>query len=439
MPSPSALPSYAFREELPNLIEMGLKGISDVAAMIPREILTARCVQLPSPPIGPKAPLVIADPELAREVLLDRDGKFGRDILMKRLMRRSWGRGLAAAEGDDWRRQRKAAAPMFRSGEVSKYAPSFARAANDVVSEWDDGEVVDLSEIAGRIVARVVFGVLVSSGHDVDQDAVAAEMPHYVDRIAGFDLFDLLPLPESLHDRMRGLHRNPSVSRLAAIADDIAAGRPDGGVAGFPGAMVGAGPLADNIRGLFPAAMDTTTEAVVWSLLALAYHPEWQQRVAEESRNCADQPSIEAMPITRSVVKEALRLFPPAPMLVRAAECELTLGGRQVARGQTVAISIYAMHRHRDLWGQPDVFDPSRWLGAGVDNPAYMPFGYGPRICVAAQFALLEVMTVTAQVVSRFALEPYGDAPQIGLQVTTRPLSAARVTARYRSVEATAG
>lgn len=435
MPMRPSLPAYEFRVDLPNLMEMGTKGISDVAAVIPQSILSERMVQLPSPPLGPKAPFIVADPDLAREVLLDREGKFGRDVLMKRLMRRSWGRGLAAAEGEDWKRQRKAVVPMFRTSAVAKHAPSFARAAREVMRDWEDEEIVDLSDVAGRIIARVVFHVLIEAGHDVDPDAVAREMPRYMDRIAGFDLLDLLPLPERVHDRMRGLHRDPSVRRLGTIASEIAAGEIDRETIDFPSAIAAAGPVEDNVRGLFPAAMDTTTKALIWSLLALAHNPTWQERVAMEAKGCTNQYSMESLPITRRVVQEALRLFPPAPMLVRSAVGKTVLGDKPLLQGQTVAVSIYAMHRHRKLWADPDIFDPDRWLRGSSDNPAYMPFGYGPRVCVAAQFAMLEVMTVVAEIACQRSLEPHGDLPRVGLQITTHPVSAAKVKAGLREVK----
>ena len=94
------LPAYRFRTDMPSLRDMATKGVSDFASVVPAAILDRPAIQLPSPPVGPAGPLVVADPGLAREVLLDREGRFGRDVLMKRLMRRSWGRGLAAAEGE---------------------------------------------------------------------------------------------------------------------------------------------------------------------------------------------------------------------------------------------------------------------------------------------------------------------------------------------------
>ena len=426
------LPAYRFRADMPSLWDMATKGVSDFASVVPAAILDRPAIQLPSPPIGPAGPLVIADPGLAREVLLDREGRFGRDVLMKRLMRRSWGRGLAAAEGEPWARQRKAVAPLFRAGRVAQHESDFAAAANAVMAEWGDEESLDVSYTAARMVARVVFSALIAPKTDVDVDRIARDMPAYIGRIAGFGGLDLLPLPETVHDRLRGMTRDPAVARMRVAAQNIA-----GSVAAdddpdrdFATMVASAGPVEDNVRGLFPAAMDTTVQGLSWSLIALASQPEWQNRAAAEAMACAGTYTVDRLPVTRRVVEEALRLFPPAPMLVRSAKEATHLGGHEIRKGQTVAVCIYAMHRHRTLWIGPDRFDPDRFAGSGVDRTAYMPFGYGPRVCVASQFALAEMVVIVATILAERSIELSGSMPPIGLQVATRPLSPVTIRAR---------
>ena len=219
------LPRYHFRPAPPSLWEMARHGVSDTASVIPAAILSKPAIQLP----GPGAPLVVADPGLVREVLNDRDGLFVRDRFMRRLLRRAWGNGLAAAEGPHWRAQRQAAAPAFRPQAVEANGPAFAAAAGRAALEWPEGTPVDVPVLAARIIADIVFTTLVDGRGEVDTAAVAADMPAYVRRIAGFGLRDLAPLPEAWHDWLSGIGRDPVVQRVRALARQLAQRRAGSG------------------------------------------------------------------------------------------------------------------------------------------------------------------------------------------------------------------
>ncbi len=421
------LPRYTFRPEPPSLWQMLRTGVSDPASVFPAAILEQPAVQLP----GPGAPLLVADPDLVRDVLNDRDGRFERFPMMERLLRRAWGKGLAGAEGEDWQRQRRAGAPAFRPQAVEANCAAFAVAADKAAANWPLGQSIELGEASAQIIADIVFSTLFDGQDSVDTAAVAADIPAYIRRIGGFSARDLLPLPEAWHDRLAGVPGDPAVQRIAALAKRLAAKshRPDT----FIGLLNGQGPLEDNIRGLFPAAMETTVSGVSWALYTLALRPEWQARVAAEARACGDELSLAALPLTRRVVQEVLRLYPSAPLLARSAAAAGELGGFPLRKGQPVTLNIYAMHRHRLLWDRPDEFDPERFLPERGPQPGWLPFGAGPRVCIAAQFALAEIAVVVARLLAAFELEPTGPEPVVSLQVTTRSLTGLHVTAKART------
>lgn len=357
MQQSSPLPAFTFRNDLPSLGDMLRLGVSDVAQVIPSAILDEPAIQLP----GYGAPLVVADPDLARLVLNDRAGDYVRDKFMRRLFRRTWGEGLAGAEGEAWQAQRKAAAPAFTPRAVANRLERFAAATDDVIGGC--GGTQDLVALAARVIARIVFDVLVDGGAAVDRDAIARLMPAYVARIASFGTLDLAPLPERMLDRLRGIDSDPAVQKLRTLATQLADGRSDSPHDDMLALLEGVGPLQDNILGLFPAAMDTTVTGASWTLYLLARHRDWQERVAEEGRAMErDGFALDRMPVTRRVVSEALRLYAPAPILVRSAARSCELGGFPLRKGQTVAILIYAMQRHRQHWQSPDSFDPDRFL-----------------------------------------------------------------------------
>lgn len=426
------LPRFDFRPDPPSLLTMMRSGVADFPGVIPAAILEQPAVQLAGARFG--APLVVADPDLIREVLVDRDERFTRDRMLRRLFRRAWGQGLAGAEGEAWQRQRRAAAPAFRPAAVADNGPAFVAAAAKAAREWPCGEAIELTQRVARIVADIVFDVLVDGGGEVDTARVAADMPDYVGRIASWTSRDLLPLPESWHDRLSGVTRDPAVMRLRGLARRLADGRSTRhGKADLIALLEGVGPVEDNIRGLFPAAMDTTVAGASWTLYTLAMRPEWQERVASEARECAGDFAAERLGLTRRVVQEALRLYPPGPFMIRSAAADGHLGQFAINRAQPVLLAIYAMHRHRSLWEDPDEFDPNRFLPERGSPPGWLPFGAGPRVCIAAQFALAEIAVVVARLLSELELVPTGAKPRIDLRATTRSLTGLNVIARKRA------
>jgi cytochrome P450 len=133
-------------------------------------------------------------------------------------------------------------------------------------------------------------------------------------------------------------------------------------------------------------------------------------------------------------VQEVLRLYPPAPLVVRGASKQQEFGGFRLKKDHTVIVSIYAMHRHRKYWDAADAFDPDRFLPERLgNNPAYMPFGTGPRMCIAAQFALAEIIVVVARLLAELELAAAGAQPQVTLQVTTRSATGLNVVTQRRS------
>lgn len=214
------------------------------------------------------------------------------------------------------------------------------------------GEQIDLPHIVAQSIADIVFTVLVDGKGAVDTRAVAADLPGYINRIANVGSLDLMPLPEAVHDRCAGIAGDPAVRHLREVASSLAAqrGADDDRGDDMIALLEGVGPVQDNILGLMPAAMDTTVWGTSWVLYTLASQPEWQAKVAREARDCGGTFTLDHLPVTRRVVREVMRLYPPAPLVVRAASKQQELGGFRLKKGHTAIVSIYAMHRHRKFW-----------------------------------------------------------------------------------------
>jgi len=424
-----ALPRFQFRPDQPSIWAMLREGVDDPAAVFPAAILDQPAIQLP----GPGAPLVVAAPDLVRQVLNDRGENFTRDRFMRRLLRRSWGQGLAGAEGEDWQRQRRAAVPFFRPQMVKDQLAAFAAAADAVIDEVPDNSEIDLVSLSARIVARVVFGVLVDGEGLADPDAAARDVPTLIRRIGRFTLLDLLPLPERLLDLRNGIARDPAVGRLRRLAAQLAGSRKTGAKrADMIALLEDQGPLEDNIAGLFPAAMETTVAGLAWALYLMALRPEWQDQVATEGLAINGSIGLDQLAASRQVINEVLRLYPPAPLMSRCASRDIEFGGHRLKAGQTVLVAVYAMHRHRQYWDQPDRFDPLRFAAGAATPDAFMPFGSGPRMCIAAQFAQAEMAVILAKMLGRIRLGPTMHRPQVSLKVTTHSVNGLKAAAFVR-------
>ncbi len=180
-------------------------------------------------------------------------------------------------------------------------------------------------------------------------------------------------------------------------------------------------------RTIFPdgsgAGQETTANALTWSTYLPSQSDEWRSLVLEEARDAAAGAS--ELVRTRAVMEEALRLYPPLVAISREAAEADELAGARIGKGAMVVIAPYLLHRHRQLWERPDVFDPSRFLPearAGVPRYSYLPFGVGPRICIGAAFALQEATLALAAIVRDFRLDLLPGHKVLPLQrVTLRP------------------
>lgn len=424
-----APPFYQSRPHMPStlaMLTMLRQAMSDPASIIPATVYDEWAMKLP----GPASPVIITHPDDVRRVLLDKGDLFGRNRQLRMMMRRAWGEGLAAAEGESWIEQHRAAAPAFRPQAVDAATGTMAEIARRLASTWPTDRPIELGTAIGRIVAEIVMTTLLTGLDDIDYDALVGDIPHFVREVTTFGLLDMAPISDKLLDRLRGLGNSPQEARLRALVARLVAARasPPDQMQDIPALMRGIGPLADNILGFMPAGYETSALAASWAIYLLAAHPEWQDAVRAEAQNATGQ-----LPIARQVAQEALRLYPPAPILVRAAMKRTEIRGYSLKPGQIVIIPVFAIHRHRELWQRPDAFHPARFgSDATYDRAAFLPFGAGPRMCIAAGFALTEISVIMSELVKAFDFTPTDPAPDVSLKTTTHSRNGLHVMARKR-------
>jgi len=174
------------------------------------------------------------------------------------------------------------------------------------------------------------------------------------------------------------------------------------------------------------AGHETTATALFWSLYLLALDPATQDDVAAEVRNIAasDTGGVERLSVTRAVIDETMRLYPPAFLIARAAAGPDNIAGIPVAAKDVILIAPWLLHRHEKLWHDPNAFIPARFA-PGMPPPdrfAYLPFGVGPRVCIGAHFAIVEATLALAKLIGSFRVDLQDRDPVMPVGVvTTQP------------------
>lgn len=388
------------------------------------------------------------DPELVRRVLDERPEDFPKSDRVTEGLRPLLGRSVFVTNGEEWLRQRRIIDPAFEGGRVKEAFPAIWAAAEAAVARMVPG-VVEVELAASHAAADVIFRTLFSIPiEDRVAQAVFHEFRAYQRSAPILNLGAFLPLPSWVPRLHRGAtKRSAKVIReligglTADRARAIAAGEAPADLATrimttpdpVTGERFGTAEMVDQVAIFFLAGHETSASALAWALYLLATHPGAQERVAAEAGALRPEFGVMgSLRFTRDVFREALRLYPPVPMMVRETAGAEEFRGRTVRKGAQVVISPWHLHRHERLWERPDEFDPDRWAGE-VPQGGYLPFSRGPRVCPGAGFAMLEGTLLLAHLVRAFRFEAFPDrvpVPVAHLTVRAKDGIWLKVTAR---------
>ena len=401
---------------------------------------------------------LVSDPAAIRRVLMDNNQNYHKDWLQQRVLSAGLTNGLLTAEGQQWRTQRRALAPLFARRTVLSFSAAMIDAAAALVERLRlrDGQIEDMAVEATRLTLEVLERTMFSDGLGRSPEDIRVAMKHYFEAIGRLDPFDVLGLPNVV-PRLSRWKVRPMLRLFESAIDTIVSTRRRR-IAEDPGGVprdiltllleardpeTGEGlsevEVRANILTFIAAGHETTANSITWSLFLLSQSPEWRARVQAEADRELDgdiDGIAERLVETRAVIEEAMRLYPPLAAISRAALAPDELAGEPIRRGTMVVIAPYVLHRHRALWADPDAFDPNRFLGGArerIDRFAYLPFGVGPRICIGATFALQEASIVVATVMRHFILElAPGHAVWPVHRVTLRPSGGLPMIVRRR-------
>ncbi|MFB2595491.1 cytochrome P450 [Paracoccus sp. p4-l81] len=387
------------------------------------------------------------DPALIDLVLKERPGDFPKSDRLREGLEPLLGQSVFVTNGDQWAAQRRIIDPAFEGGRLRDVFPAIWAASLAMIDRLSarSRTALDIEPEASHAAADVIFRTLFSIPI---QDGLAAQVFDAFRRHQRaapiVNLAALLPLPRWLprpHSRatrataaeIRALITRLTDDRMAAIRagtapDDLATK-----IMTTPDPQTGrcfeAAEMVDQVAIFFLAGHETSASALAWALWLLADNPEWQDRVADEARReiDADTPDIGLigrLPTARAVFREALRLYPPVPMMVRQTTRPERLRDRDVAPGAQIVLSPWHLHRHERIWDDPDAFDPGRFAtdnGREGLRRAFIPFSAGPRVCPGAGFAMIEGPLMLALIARAFWIDTVpGRRPEPVAYLTVR-------------------
>lgn len=365
---------------------------------------------------GQPQSFLVNRPEYVRHVLVDRHAFYSKDTPINAGFDTTIASALLTSEGDVWRRQRALMQPFFSRRRVPAFAEAVDETFDGMSGDWDDvaarGGSIDfsfaMSQLTFRVTAKALF--------NADTSAWDA-------RLVGILTVALPVLTDESQEPFRiaqvVLHELTSKlveERLAApVLDDLfgalrTSGTDDASERG----------LLDHVKTMLLAGYETTASVITWASYLLTTHSDVRDELGEQIDSVAgDRPlrrdQLAALPFLTAVVRETMRLYPPAWIIGRRALEADRIGDTEIPPQSVVAISPYTLHRHPRYWSDPETFEPRRFLNDEAEQKheafAYIPFGAGPRTCIGSNLALVEAPLVIGRLLQRYVMELENERP----------------------------
>jgi cytochrome P450 len=362
----------------------------------------------------------------AQQVLAGQSANFRKDDAFSQEMRQTFGNGLLSSLDDDHLRQRRLLSPLFTKKRVADYATAVCDEVDALCDEWeaDRGKRPDLNEDMSRLTVRMITRILFGSDAEQATEVVRRCMPvlsTYTLRrgLMPVNLPRSFPTPANRRARAAQGELHALCDRL--IEQRRRSGVPDGEAGSdLLTLLINAHSdedtpltdeeLRDQVLVFLLAGSDTTATSLTFTMYLLTRHQDVQDSVREEVRSVLGgrrpTPShLDALPSVERVLKEAMRLYPAAPVLIRRAVRPTVVDGHAIPAGAYVYVSPWVTHRHPSYWPDPERFDPERFRPEEESRRpryAWFPLGGGPRSCIGNHFAMLQMKLAVTMLLQRY-------------------------------------
>lgn len=389
---------------------------------------------------------VINQPDFIRHCFVENRKNYGFQRIRQNILKPIIGEGLITAEGETWAHARKTMSPMFTPRNIAHFGEIMRRSAE---AELEGLFSVDAAQPVAAPISALTYNVLsatlFSGDIEADSSQVLEDISTILSHMGRPDPMDLLGAPKWVPrvTRLPGLKAVKRVRRMiSALTErrriERQAGQklPDDFLSRLLLAETDGEPsftdqqIEDHVIAFIGAGHETTARALVWMFYLLSQDTGAREKVEAEvdalDMGKADPKDWgQHLPYTLACFEETMRLFPPAPLISRAALSEDQYGTSYIPANSVLMVNLWQLHRHETLWERPNAFDPERFLGANrdaIDRFAYLPFGVGERVCIGARFALQEAMILAAILLRNFRFD-YADtaAPWPKMRITVQP------------------
>jgi cytochrome P450 len=364
---------------------------------------------------------IVSDPDGIKRVLQDNVDNYPRIDAIRRVFAFGSSSGMLCAEGEVWRRHRRLLNPTLDRRAVLADVPALVRLTEEMarlLGELPPGHELNMGETFTHLLTRSTGQVF--AGDDRAIDPMVLRMGHYPGE---YGLFDFLTMPRWLRfvDRFRKSRAEAKLLHPLLERMILERRRPDYADGKDLLWRLANARDRDTGEGLSVAEVEdealtlgstsvTSLQVYSWLWYLLAIHPWAEARLEQELDDVLGDrpPSAEDLPkltYLRKVVDEAMRLYPPLPLMPRVATADDVVCGRRIPRKSVVVVMPWLVHRHKKLWPEPDVFDPERFAPdqvAARSRYAYLPFSIGPHICIGASLALIEILIAVSILARRF-------------------------------------
>lgn len=370
------------------------------------------------------------------------------DVSPRKEPLKRWGTGLFDVNGDQHRQHRRLLMPAFHKKRIESYHASMVGLTQKTLDQWDPGQErnihQDMMQLTLQIATETLFGDglgqaterVLNVFHESLQLVTAPPVIIAQWDIAGLPYHRLLNLVTQFDTDMRQIIERKRAA--GASGDDMLSmliqSHDEDGTALTEDELIG------HVGVIFAAGHETSSNALTWTLFLLSQHPKIAADLIDELQGKlrGSAPSLEQindLPLLDRVVKESLRILPPVPFNHRIVASATELNGHAIPSGTELLVSIYHTHHMRDLFPEPERFNPDRWLAIEPSTFEYNPFSAGPRMCIGAAFAMMEIKIVLAMLLQQYRLEFVSGRPvdpSVGITMGPRQGMPMRVYAQDR-------
>ncbi|KAF6997000.1 hypothetical protein CFC21_013265 [Triticum aestivum] len=390
---------------------------------------------------GPVPKVSITDPALVREVM---SSKLARDVEKFKFpaLTRLLADGVGNYEGDRWAKHRRILNPAFHTEKLKLMLPAFAACCEELVGRWErslgpDGSwevdvCPELQSLTGDVISQTAFGSSYLEGRRIFQ-LQTEQIGRFMAAVSKIMIPGYMSFPTKNNRRMHQINneiesilRGIIAKRMQAMQegestkDDLLgllleSNMSDTDENGQSTLGMSADEVMEECKLFYFAGMETTSILLTWTMIVLSMHPEWQDRAREEvlglfGKHKLEYEGVNRLKIVTMILYEVLRLYPPATVFTRKTYKKIEIGGITYPAGVMFEMPVLYIHHDTDIWGE-DVhqFKPDRFAEgiskASKDPGAFFPFGWGPRICIGQNFALLEAKMALCMILQHFEFE----------------------------------